>query len=133
MVRVRVRVRAAVCAAVAFGVWTQFMVRVRVRVRAAVCAAVAFGVWTQFTVQPGKRSELPRGVPLVTRMLASSEQACDPMASSSVNFCLKTSTVRENSRPRSIVQVVPSDIGELRHVPSVLCGRVQGWATRVHG
>jgi hypothetical protein len=32
---------------------------------------------------------------LVTRLLASSEQAWEPMASSSVNFCRKTRTVRE--------------------------------------
>jgi hypothetical protein len=53
----------------------------------------AFSVWTQFTVQTGKRSELPRGMPLVTRMFASSELAWGPMASSSVNFCPKTRTV----------------------------------------
>jgi hypothetical protein len=29
-----------------------------------------FGVWTQFTVSTGKRSEHPRGMPLVTRLLA---------------------------------------------------------------
>jgi hypothetical protein len=52
-----------------------------------------FSVWTQFTVQTGKRSELPRGMPLVTRVFASSEHAWDPMASSSVNFCRKTRTV----------------------------------------
>jgi hypothetical protein len=50
-------------------------------------------VWTQFTVQTGKRSEPPRGMPLVTRMFASSEHAWDPMASSSVNSCRKTRTV----------------------------------------
>jgi hypothetical protein len=27
-----------------------------------------FSVWTQFTVQTGKRSELPRGMPLATRV-----------------------------------------------------------------
>jgi hypothetical protein len=37
-------------------------------------APYAFSVWTQFTVQTGKRSELPRGMPLVTRMFASSER-----------------------------------------------------------
>jgi hypothetical protein len=52
-----------------------------------------FSVWTQFTVSTGKRSELPRGMPLVTRVFASSEHAWDPMASSSVNFCRKTGTV----------------------------------------
>jgi hypothetical protein len=48
---------------------------------------IAFSVWTEFTVQTGKRSELPRGMPLVTRVFASSEHAWDPKASSSVTFC----------------------------------------------
>jgi hypothetical protein len=52
-----------------------------------------FRVWTEFTASTGKRSELPRGMPLVTRVFASSEHAWDPMASSSVNFCRKTRTV----------------------------------------
>jgi hypothetical protein len=51
---------------------------------------VTFGVWTQFTVPTGKRSEFPRGMPLVTRMFALSEQEWDPMTSSSVGFCRKT-------------------------------------------
>jgi hypothetical protein len=55
---------------------------------------VAFSVWTQFTVSTGKKSELPRGMPMVTRVFASSEHAWDPMASSSVNFCRKTRTVQ---------------------------------------
>jgi hypothetical protein len=54
----------------------------------------AFRVWTEFTASTGKRCELPRGMPLVTRVFASSEHAWDPMASSSVNFCRKTRTVR---------------------------------------
>jgi hypothetical protein len=62
------------------------------------CSRCAFSVWTQFTVQTGKRSELPRGMPLVTRLLASSELAWGPMASSSVNFCRKTRTVRSGTR-----------------------------------
>jgi hypothetical protein len=37
----------------------------------------------------GKRSEHPRGMPLVARLLDSSEQAWEPMASSSVNVCRK--------------------------------------------
>jgi hypothetical protein len=49
----------------------------------------AFSVWTQFTVSTSKRSELPRGMPLATRMFASSEHAWDPMASSRVDFCRK--------------------------------------------
>jgi hypothetical protein len=56
-------------------------------------AHCTFSVWTQFTVSTGKKSELPRGMPLVTRAFASSEHAWDPMASSSVNFCRKTRTV----------------------------------------
>ena len=32
------------------------MVRVGVRVKVAVCVAVAFRVWTEFTVSTGKRS-----------------------------------------------------------------------------
>jgi hypothetical protein len=32
----------------------------------------AFSVWTQFTVTTGKKSGYPRGMPLVTRLLASS-------------------------------------------------------------
>ena len=54
----------------------------------------AFSVATQFTVSTGKRSELPRGMPLVTRVFASSEHAWDPMASSSVNFCRKRAPCR---------------------------------------
>jgi hypothetical protein len=54
----------------------------------------AFSVWTQFTVQTGKRSELPKGMTLVTRMFTSSVlQAWDPMASSSADFCRKMRTV----------------------------------------
>jgi hypothetical protein len=44
------------------------MVRVRVRVRVGARVVVAFSVWTQFTVSTGKRSGLPRGMTLVTRM-----------------------------------------------------------------
>jgi hypothetical protein len=40
----------------------------------------------------GKSSGLPRGMPLVTRMFASSEHAWDPMASSSARSCSKTRT-----------------------------------------
>jgi hypothetical protein len=55
----------------------------------------AFGVATQFTVTTGKRGELPRGMPLVTRVEElQSEHARDPMASSSVHFYQKTRTVR---------------------------------------
>jgi hypothetical protein len=43
--------------------------------------------------RPVKSSGLPRGMPLVTRMFASSEHAWDQMASSSAKFCLKTRTV----------------------------------------
>jgi hypothetical protein len=35
----------------------------------------AFSVWTELTVPTGKRSAHPRGMPLVARMRASSEQA----------------------------------------------------------
>jgi hypothetical protein len=43
----------------------------------------AFSVWTQIAVPTGKRSEHPRGgMPLVARLLVSSEQAWKPMASS---------------------------------------------------
>jgi hypothetical protein len=41
-------------------------------------------------------------MPLVTRLLASSEQAWDPMASSSVNFCRKTRTVRSTWKPEDL-------------------------------
>jgi hypothetical protein len=41
--------------AAAFSVWTELMVKVRVRVRVAACAAGAYSVWTQFTVPTGKR------------------------------------------------------------------------------
>jgi hypothetical protein len=37
--------------------------------------ASAFSVWTEFAVPTGQRCGCPRGVPLVTRMFASSEQA----------------------------------------------------------
>ena len=40
--------------------------------------AVAFRVWTQFTVSTSKRSERPRGVPLITRMAAfQTEKRCE--------------------------------------------------------
>jgi hypothetical protein len=42
----------------------------------------------------GKSSGLLRGMPLVARMFATSEQAWYPMASSSANYCRKTSSVR---------------------------------------
>jgi hypothetical protein len=41
----------------------------------------------------GKSGGHPRGMPLVTRMLASSEHGWDPMASSSAKSCSKTRTV----------------------------------------
>jgi hypothetical protein len=63
------------------------------RIRAPVHPNLSFSVWTQITVPTGKKSGHPRGMPLVTHMLASSEQAWEPMASSSVNFCRKTRTV----------------------------------------
>jgi hypothetical protein len=44
------------------------MVRFRVRARVAVRVVVAFSVRTKFTASTGKRSEHPRGMPLVTRM-----------------------------------------------------------------
>jgi hypothetical protein len=89
-----VKVEALQCLDAVYSVWAESMVRVRVRV--AVCVAVAFSVWTQFTVQTGKRSELPRGMPLLDHKhgRASSEHAWDPMASSSANFCRKTRTVQ---------------------------------------
>jgi hypothetical protein len=40
-------------------------------------------------------TELPRGMPLVTRMFASSEHAWDPMVSSSVKFCRIKSTAQQ--------------------------------------
>jgi hypothetical protein len=40
-----------------------------------------------------QKSGHPRRMSLVTRLLASSEQAWEPMASSSVDFCRKTCTV----------------------------------------
>ena len=56
-------------------------------------AAATFSVWTQLTMSTGKKSGHSRGMPLVTRLLASSEQAWEPMVSSSVNSCQKTRTV----------------------------------------
>jgi hypothetical protein len=56
-----------------------------------------FSVWAQFTVPTGKRSEYPRGMPLVTRVLASSEQAWEPMASLSVKFFRKRASYRWGS------------------------------------
>jgi hypothetical protein len=51
------------------------------------CArTLSCSVWTQVTVPTGKSSERPRGMPLVTRLLASSDQAWEPMASSSVKW-----------------------------------------------
>jgi len=54
---------------------------------------VAFSVLTEFTVVTVRGGGYPRGLPLVTRVLASSEQAWEPMASSIVNFCRKARTV----------------------------------------
>jgi hypothetical protein len=45
---------------------------------------------TQFTVPTGKMSEPPRGMLLVTRLLASNKQAWESMASSSAIFLSKT-------------------------------------------
>jgi hypothetical protein len=73
----------------------------------------AFSVWTQCTVQTGKRSELPRGMPLVTRGFASSEHAWDPMASSSVNFCRKTRTVPQ----RTLRTVLSPRVGSALDLP----------------
>jgi hypothetical protein len=58
----------------------------------AVSAPSVFGR----NLQPaGKRSEHPRGMLLNhTHAKVSSEQAWEPMASSGVNFCRKTRTVR---------------------------------------
>jgi hypothetical protein len=76
-----------------FGGSTNVALLGRVWFSSTPCNGSAFSVWTQFTVSTGIRSELPRGMPLVTRVFASSEHAWDPMASSSVNFCQKTRTV----------------------------------------
>ena len=66
------------------------------------CSAPAFSVWMQFPVPTGKMCELPRGIPLVTRMLVLSEQASEPVASSSVNLCRKTRTVPDSSTHPSL-------------------------------
>jgi hypothetical protein len=53
-----------------------------------------FSVWRQFTVCAGKEKWTPeRNAIGHTHDSASSEQACEPMPSSSVNFCRKTRTV----------------------------------------
>ena len=85
-----------------------------------------FSVWTQFTVQTGKRSELPRGMPLVTRVFASSEHAWDPMASSSVNFCRKTRTAPDPGQCSSSPFIRHTRIS-ITVEPSVVCasGRCQ--------
>jgi hypothetical protein len=44
-----------------------------------------------------KSSGLPRGIPLATRMVTSSEHAWDLMAPSSAKLCLKTCTVHRGS------------------------------------
>jgi hypothetical protein len=54
---------------------------------------LTFSVWAEFTVSIGKKSGLPRGTLLATRLLASSEQVWDPIGSSSAQFCSKPSTV----------------------------------------
>jgi hypothetical protein len=87
----------------------------------------AFSVWTQVTVPTGKRSGHPTGMALVTCMFASSEHAWDPMASSSVDFCLKTRTVHVKLQLDKISQHKPRREG--RHwrwcfrcmLPAVLC------------
>jgi hypothetical protein len=83
--------------------------------------AMAFSVWTQFTVQTGVRSELPRGMPLVTRVFASSEHALDPMASSSVNFCRKTHTVHCRREIEVLIDLGPRRIWFLQ-----CCGMKHG-------
>jgi hypothetical protein len=65
-----------------FSNWPQYAMVV-------VLGEFAFHVWTGFTVPTGKRSEHPRGMPLVTRTIASNEHEWEPMASSSANFCRK--------------------------------------------
>jgi hypothetical protein len=98
-----------VCAPCACVMCVRACVRVRVRVRDRMlptfvwsrscpgcsCGQSSFSVWMQFTVPTRKRSEHPRGMPLVTRMLVSSEQARVLIASASVIFCRKPSTVRQ--------------------------------------
>jgi hypothetical protein len=53
----------------------------------------AFSVWTEFTMVTVRGSVHPSAMSLVTRLFTSSEQACEPMASSTVNFRRKTRTV----------------------------------------
>jgi hypothetical protein len=54
----------------AFSVWV--WVRIRIRVRLERMPDAAFRVWTQCTVPTGTRSGHPRGMALITRLLASS-------------------------------------------------------------
>jgi hypothetical protein len=57
-------------------------------------AIAATDVYLQWKVYSVNRyaSGHPSGMPLVARMLASSKQVCEPMASSSAKYNLKTST-----------------------------------------
>jgi hypothetical protein len=84
---------------------------VRDRVHGQRCSSIAPSAWTEFTVWTGKESEHLRGMPLVTRLLASSEQAWRPTATSSVNFCLKRARTRCTSiKQRSRVPFNPGRI-----------------------
>jgi hypothetical protein len=68
----------------------------------------AFSVSTQLMMVMVRAVESRDGMPLVTRMFASSEHAWDPMASSSVNFCRRTRTMPARYITSRCIMVVHS-------------------------
>jgi hypothetical protein len=77
---------AALAAPLAIGLSSKSAAQNQFRSYQIVCL---HSVWTEFTVIMVRGSAYPRGMLLVTGMLASSEQAWEPIASSSVNSCRK--------------------------------------------
>jgi hypothetical protein len=59
-------------------------------------------------LQTGKRSELPRRIPLVTHMFASSEHAWDPMAILECNFLSENAHRTFSTAPLKLVGFVPT-------------------------
>jgi hypothetical protein len=97
----------------AFSVWTEFMVRVKVRVRVAArsgCCLQCLDGSLQCQPVSGVNTREVCHWPH-TPSLHQAEQAWEPMASSSVNFCRKTRTVPTSlcaqiSRPFTVPTVV---------------------------
>jgi hypothetical protein len=95
----------------------------------------ACSVCTEFTVATVRGSGRPRGMSLVTRLLASSgAKAWEPMASSSVHFCRKTRTAHYQAMQLTLTQQNPWSNARTKtrnvhlHQPSIHC--IGGWSGR---